>query len=93
MIMYVFQFDAIATTPSGVSAMDRWLVANRTRQFLTGISKGHRRLEGERTVDIFAGFQLPVYDHTKTLYCLPWFWVVQRSRAATVLINHDHHGR
>ena len=93
MIMYVFQFDAIATTPSGVSTMDRRLVAYRTRQILTDISKGHRRLEGERTVDIFAGFQLPVYDHTKTLYCLPWFWVVQRSRAATVLINHDHHGR
>ena len=54
MIMYVLQFDAIATTPSGVSTMDRHLVAYWTRQILTGISKGHRRLEGERmAVDIF----------------------------------------
>ena len=32
MIMYVFHFDAIATTPPGVSTMDRRLVAYRTRQ-------------------------------------------------------------
>ena len=93
MIMYVFQFDAIATTPSGVSTMDRRLVAYRTRQILTDISKGHRRLEGERTVDIFPGSQLPVYHHTKTLYCSPWFRALQRSTAATVLINHHRHGR
>ena len=61
MMMYVLQFDAIATTPSGVSTMDRRLVAYRTRQFLTGISKGHRRLEGDRvTVNKFPGSQLPV---------------------------------
>ena len=92
-MMYVFQFDAIATTPSGVSTMDRRLVAYWTRQILTGISKGHRRLEGERmTVDILPGSQLPVYDDTDTLYCLPRSVVLQRSTAATVLTDHHHHG-
>ena len=94
MMMYVLQFDAIATTPSGVSTMDRRLVAYWTRQILTGISKGHRRLEGERmTVDIFPASQLPVYHHTNSSHSLPLCRVLQRATAATILTNHHHHGR
>ena len=71
--------------------MDRRLVAYRTRQILMVISNSHRRLEGERmTVDILPGSQLPVYDDTDTLYCLPWSVVLQRSTAATVLTDHHH---
>ena len=73
--------------------MDRRLVAYRTRQIFMVISNSHRRLEGERmTVDILPGSQLPVYDDTDTLYCLPWSVVLQRSTAATVLTDHHHHG-
>ena len=94
LMMYVFQFDAISTSPSGISTMDRRPVAYRTRQILTGISKSHSRLEGERTtVDNFAGSQLPVYQHTSSLYCLPWRRGLQRSTGATVLTNHLYDGR
>ena len=93
-MLYVLQFDAISATPSGVSTMDRRPVAYRTRQILTGISNIHRRLEGERMmVDIFPGSQLPVRDRTNTLYCLPSCRVLQRSTAATILTNDNHHGR
>ena len=72
MMMYVFRFDAISMTPSGVSTLDRRPVAYRTWQILTGISKRHRHLGGERmTVDIFPSSQLPVYDYTNTFHCPP----------------------
>ena len=71
-MMYVFRFDAISTSPSGVSTLDRRPVAYRTWQILTGILKSHRRLGGERmTVDIFPSSQLLVYHYTDTFDCLP----------------------